>query len=76
MVVSLSNSQDRTHGILRNMLLMIAPAFNSKEDYSLCLYFEHRSGDRVAQDRRCVDESCMTWMEDRVGTLVSDKGYS
>jgi len=76
MVVSLSNSQDRTYGILRNRLIMIAPAYDSAEGSSLCLMFEHMSGDRVAQNCLCVDESCRTWTEDRVGILVSGNSYS
>jgi len=71
MVVSLSNSQDWTYGILRNRMIMIAPAYDYAEGSSLCLYFEHMSGDRVAQNCWCVDEYCRTWMQDRVGTLVS-----
>jgi len=30
----------------------------------------------VAQKCQCGDESCRTWMEDRVGTLVSGNSYS
>jgi len=29
------------------------------------------SGDHVAQNVQCVEESCRTWTDDRVGTLVS-----
>jgi len=76
MIVSLSYSQDRTYGILRNRLIMIAHACDSAEGGSFCLLFEHMSGDRVAQNGRWVDESCRTWTEDRVGTLLSGNSYS
>jgi len=71
MVILLTNSQGWTYGILANGMIMVAHAYDSAEGSSLCLVFEHRRGDGVAQNCRCVEESCRTWMEDRVGTLLS-----
>jgi len=71
MVVSLTNSQGRAYGILRNGSIMIAPAYDSAHGRSVCLWFEHLSGNCVAQNCRCVEDSCKIWTEDRVGTLVS-----
>ena len=50
---------------------MIAPIYDAAEGISLGLKFEHMSDDCVAQNCWSVEESCMTWTEDRVGTLVS-----
>jgi len=69
-VVLVTYSQDWTYGILRNGLIMIVPVYDSAEACSLCLKFEHLSGDRVAKNCRCVEESCRPWTEDRVRTLV------
>ena len=71
MVVSLTNSQGRVYGILRFGLIMITPAYDSIDGRSVCLEFEHRSGDRMAQNYQCVEESCRMWTKDRVETLVS-----
>jgi hypothetical protein len=76
MVVSLTNSQCGAYGFLRNQLIMIAPADDSADGRSLWLKLEHRSGDCMAQNCRCVEESCRIWMEDRVGTLVSGNSRS
>jgi len=76
MVVSLTNSQGRVYGIMRNGLIMIVPAYDSANGRSLCLEFEHLSGDHVAQNCQCVEESCRIWTEDRFGTLVSGHSLS
>ena len=76
MIVSLTRAQGRRYGILRNGLIMIAPAYDSAKGISLYLRFEHMSGDHVAQNCRYVEESCRTWMEDRAGTLVSGNSWS
>jgi len=63
---------------LRNGLIVIAHEYDSAEDGSLslsfkhmCIKFKHRTGDGVAQNCRCVEESCTTWTEDRAGILLS-----
>jgi hypothetical protein len=71
MVVSLTNSQGREYGILRFVLVKNAPAYGAIDVRSVCLEFEHLSGDRVAQNCQSVEESCRIWTKDRVGTLVS-----
>jgi len=76
MVVSQTNTLGRTYGILTNGLILIALAYDSSEGSSLCLSFEHMSGDHVEPNCQWVEESCRIWTEDRVGTLVSGNCWS
>jgi len=76
LVVSPTNSLDRTYGILRNGLIIITHLYDSAQRSSSCVQFEHMSGNRGAQNCRCVDESGRIWTEDRVGTLVSANSWS
>jgi len=57
MVVSLRNSQGQIYGVVRNGLNIIAPAYDITKGSSLCLEFEHISGDCTAQNRQCDEVS-------------------